>query len=564
MLHHRRPLVGVANANRKIFVNTPARVQIRQHVWPIVDEAVNKIVHKAAEGAHVIKHIFQEGVQKHLGLLNAAVAYKKDKLHSALLEAADLKQIAATKLKNLAAAKLTHLIAAKENFKNNIHLPPLPKKVPPPFVLNQRPLITKTISGDYIHTYDNAVPNYAINKDRNHYAALGVTSFEHFQDTVLRELEEKEERKVEATLHTLYEDEFPVAPEIRIESKFKIPAEPIRDLLHPIEDQNLPATFEHHHHLPIDNGWTPLKSHGHPNLPAEENNIPITFSDHYHQDPKPPRPAYKPVYEPISEVHATPSSAFLSPFFDNHLKFEESARKPVTISPPFAHHTRSSSRFETTTITNDANKPSATQFPPLREHIHMMAGGPSINGESTRYKIRPPSKIKPKLKQLKTKTTPKSTTTTITTSKFTTRPWEPVDFEKTTPKIVPKIIGNNSYFAPKTTTQLATATPQAQASNIITINYGNVHSVQKKAEAFPTTNQFAKFEGAQSKIEPVAVKFDTIKSTAFPTATSVRASEKKFRPIMPHSDKTYMATRQPTAKTSRGAIKFLGSLGKNK
>lgn len=559
MLYPHRPLVGVAQANRKIFVNTPARVQIRQHVWPIVDETVNKIVHKAAEGAHVIKHIFQEGVQKHLGLLNAAVAYKKDKLHSVLREAADLKQIAATKLKNLAAAKLTHLIAAKENFKNNVHLPPLPKRVPPPFVLNQRPLITKTISGEYIHTYDNAAPIYAHNSDKNHYAALGVTSFEHFQDTVLRELEEKEERKVEATLHTLYEDEYPVAPEIRIESKLKSPIEPLRDLLHPLDE--LPLAFEHHH-LPVDNGWTPVKPLCDPNLPTDQNSIPITYADHYHQDSKPapkiaPRPAFKPVYEPINEVHATASPVFLSPFFDNHLKYEESARKPVTISAPFAHHTRTSSRFETTTISNDPAKYSSTPFPPFREHIHMMAGGPSINGESTRYKIRPPSKIKPKLK---TKTTAKSTTTTANTTKFTTRPWGIVDFEKSTPKV--------------TSTPVATPTPQVQASNIISINYGSVHSVQKKAEAFPATNQFAKFEGAQSKIQPVTVKYDTVKydtskyvtvkPTAFTSTTLARTTEKKYRPIVPHNDKKYMGTRQPTAKTSRGAIKFLGSLEKNK
>lgn len=94
------------------------------------------------------------------------------------------------------------------------HLKPFIKRplniVPPSRIVysKTRPLPTTTISEDYIHTYDNKYnPPKMFAHERNPYADMGVTSYKHFEDTILKELEEKEERKVEATMHTLFDED---------------------------------------------------------------------------------------------------------------------------------------------------------------------------------------------------------------------------------------------------------------------------------------------------------------------------------------------------------------------
>lgn len=86
--------------------------------------------------------------------------------------------------------------------------------IAPPWIVysKTRTLPTTTISEGYIHTFDNKLmpPNFEGPRERNPYADMGVTSYKHFEDTILKELEEKEERKVEATMHTLIDDEFVV------------------------------------------------------------------------------------------------------------------------------------------------------------------------------------------------------------------------------------------------------------------------------------------------------------------------------------------------------------------
>lgn len=114
---------------------------------------------------------------------------------------------------------LHHLIPLKQQLTQNViqhiakHLKkPRMKKPTAPIIVyttKTKPLPTTTISEDYIHTYDNNyIPPKFFDGGKNPYADMGVTSYKHFEDTILKELEEKEERKVEATIHTMLDDKY--------------------------------------------------------------------------------------------------------------------------------------------------------------------------------------------------------------------------------------------------------------------------------------------------------------------------------------------------------------------
>lgn len=118
------------------------------------------------------------------------------------------------------AKPLHSLIPLKQKLAQNVvqhlskHLKKPIKKplVPPPWIVysKTKTLPTTTVSEGYIHTFDNKYmpPNFDLPREKNPYADMGVTSYKHFEDTILKELEEKEERKVEATMHTLIDDTY--------------------------------------------------------------------------------------------------------------------------------------------------------------------------------------------------------------------------------------------------------------------------------------------------------------------------------------------------------------------
>lgn len=120
------------------------------------------------------------------------------------------------------AKPLHSLIPLKQQLAKNViqhfakHLKKPIKKplIAPPWIVysKTKTLPTTTVSEGYIHTFDNKYmpPNFGPPNERNPYADMGVTSYKHFEDTILRELEEKEERKVEATMHTLFDDQYVV------------------------------------------------------------------------------------------------------------------------------------------------------------------------------------------------------------------------------------------------------------------------------------------------------------------------------------------------------------------
>lgn len=605
-------------------------------MWPIVDETVNTIVHKATEKAHAIKNIFQRGVQKQLGLFNAAVAFKKAKFQKALQSAAQLKHLATAKIKTIAAAKLNHLqqIAALKAQKLQavtgaaaaITAKPKPLqsniiKIPPPIILSQQTLPSKTISGDYVHTYDNSLRFHG-GKGKNNYADMGVTSFEHFQDTVLRELEEKEERKVEATLHTLYEDE----PIIHIASH--------HSSVHSAAPTFIGDTKINGPQTPIpisDDGWVPMGVPCDPKFPAEglhnpiftdqpssvytgqisetltdqsnpfiidQSNFPSSnaFSEQTNRFRQEGQHNVRPVYEQFNDIIIT-SPPYLQPFFDNHLASEETSKKSVTIAAPQSQQNRYYPRAETTTDWPGPSPSSiSTQYSTNihhRESINMLPGGSSITGDTTRHRVKmPPRKLKPKIKP--TSRTSTSRIRDIETERNTQR-YPTTSFDRyfdTTPTPdshattqLLKFDTTSTQFKPKITSQTSTTTTSASAT---ATKYGfSTHPKPKPSTPakfeFPTQTKSkpkpittikidipthsrpkmftteTKLDTAHSNIEPVTTKFETTYHTAHPGSTIMAEKKPRLTTTFRTTGISNSTGTKPTKKLSRGTIKYAAS-----
>lgn len=175
----------------------------RRNYWPLIDNTVTSLAAKAAASANDVKNLLKVNFYNQLDNVNAAVQHKKQKLKTILLTAAQ-------------NAHHHPLLRAKHPWLAKHPLLPqkqrLVQNIKPPVNIHTKTLPSTTISEDYIHTYDNNyVPPAYVTKGRrekNPYASMGVTSFKHFENTILKELEEKEERKVEATIHTLFDDKY--------------------------------------------------------------------------------------------------------------------------------------------------------------------------------------------------------------------------------------------------------------------------------------------------------------------------------------------------------------------
>lgn len=260
-----KPRVGEILVKDSVLYNgdAPINSQYEQHkmgatrrnYWPMVDNTVTSLASKAAAGANAVKNLLKVGFFHSFDTVNAAVEHKKHKIASYLIQAAQEHKFALQQAKeeekhkqqlklaavNLAGtaggvtqqipltnqlphpllplAKPLHaLIPLKQKLAQNVvqhlskHLKKPIKKpfIAPPWIVysKTKTLPTTTVSEGYIHTFDNKYmpPNFDLPRERNPYADMGVTSYKHFEDTILKELEEKEERKVEATMHTLLDD----------------------------------------------------------------------------------------------------------------------------------------------------------------------------------------------------------------------------------------------------------------------------------------------------------------------------------------------------------------------
>lgn len=161
-----------------LYSHKPGSRQLRRQLWPIMEEIANGV----AVGAKMIKQMVRPAKGDY---------YRQQKSRN---------------IKNVYLSPSSSILLPTIS---SYHLKPniKPLNIIKPFptvVIDQKPV--RTISEDYVLHFGNN-PNYVLKtatKNVNPYAEMGVTGYKHFEETVLRELEQKEEAKVEATMKTLH------------------------------------------------------------------------------------------------------------------------------------------------------------------------------------------------------------------------------------------------------------------------------------------------------------------------------------------------------------------------
>lgn len=168
-----KPAAGEILAKDSIlYSQKPETRLLRRQLWPIMQETMDSLVDSVNAGANLFKNM--------LAPKSNPIATKIRNIKNAYISSATVPHKKLTKHSTVKKAKKM-------------------KKKP-------EPLKFKTVSEDYVHTYNDetyTVPTY-VTKSKNPYAQMGLKDYKHFEETVLRELEEKEERKVEATMSSLY------------------------------------------------------------------------------------------------------------------------------------------------------------------------------------------------------------------------------------------------------------------------------------------------------------------------------------------------------------------------
>lgn len=159
-----------------IYSQKPGSRQLRRQLWPIMEETMHTIAHGMATGAKLLKHMVRPNL-----LITGDPKYFR-------------RPSKALTIKNVYLGQPSPLL-------HNRQVKPF--KLPPTTVIvkEQRPV--RTTSEDYILRYNHEDPSYTVRTrplKKSPYADMGVTGYKHFEKTVLRELEEKEERKVEESM----------------------------------------------------------------------------------------------------------------------------------------------------------------------------------------------------------------------------------------------------------------------------------------------------------------------------------------------------------------------------
>lgn len=189
-----RPKVGeILVKDSILYSQKPAAVRhLRRQLWPFMESTMDSIAQGVATGAKLLHHMMRPNL-----IVTGDPVY--------------LRRVPATlHIKNVYMPQaLTGLKRPSRQPKKALLPPPTtttttvaPFKMPKPtmIVVGEQPV--NTISENYVLRYKgaNSDPTYAIRshtKPNSPFADMGVTGYRHFEATVLRELEEKEERKVE-------------------------------------------------------------------------------------------------------------------------------------------------------------------------------------------------------------------------------------------------------------------------------------------------------------------------------------------------------------------------------
>ena len=170
-----------------LYSQQPESRQLRRQLWPIMEETMQKLATSVSTGAQLLKHIMQPSKAELMKYQNMQKARK-------------IKNVYLSARKPFAVP----LVATKNTHKRHTASKKQKKPViPKPVIIDSGEMTT--LSDDYKLTYGKT-PSYVVKtaaKNLKPYSELGVTGYKHFEKTVLRELEEKEEKKVEATMATL-------------------------------------------------------------------------------------------------------------------------------------------------------------------------------------------------------------------------------------------------------------------------------------------------------------------------------------------------------------------------
>ncbi|XP_037035849.1 uncharacterized protein LOC119074018 isoform X2 [Bradysia coprophila] len=169
-----QPAAGEILAKDSIlYSQKPETRLLRRQLWPIMQETMDTLVDSVSVGANLFKNMLVTN--------SHPMATKIRNIKNAYISSSTVPH-----------KKLTKFPAAKKVKKM--------KKLPE----SHR---TRTVSEDYVHTYHDetyTVPTYVTkSSSKNPYLEMGLKDYKHFEETVLRELEEKEEKKVEATMGSL-------------------------------------------------------------------------------------------------------------------------------------------------------------------------------------------------------------------------------------------------------------------------------------------------------------------------------------------------------------------------
>lgn len=181
-----------------LYSQHPESRQLRRKLWPIMEETMNSIANSVAAGASALRHIVGGGKS----------SSPSPPHPTQLIRMRTIKNVYLTSPTLMMPTKSTTIITTY-----NRQLKPTTTKPMSTIMIDQKPVMTT--SEDYLLRFRQE-PSYLIKTTstapkhiQNPYADMGVTGYKHFEQTVLRELEQKEERKVEATMSNLMNDGKP-------------------------------------------------------------------------------------------------------------------------------------------------------------------------------------------------------------------------------------------------------------------------------------------------------------------------------------------------------------------
>lgn len=212
-----RPKVGEIHVKDSIlYSQKPVVVRhLRRQLWPIMEETMDTIAKGVATGAKMLQNMMRPNlivtgdprVVRRI-VPAKAVQIKNVYMPQALpavmapqaLHKRQVKPYQAPTTPTVTTAKPPATKPTKPSSSKPVKAAfKMPK--PTTIVVGEKPV--NTISDDYVLRYSGHDPSYTIRtntKKTNPFADMGVTGYKHFEATVLRELEEKEERKVEASM----------------------------------------------------------------------------------------------------------------------------------------------------------------------------------------------------------------------------------------------------------------------------------------------------------------------------------------------------------------------------